>query len=141
MSDRSTIEEGIMRERLWIAIAGASGALAVIADAFAAHGARTEPLVADLMGGARYGLLHALALLAVVLMGTTGGRVGVAAARCLGAAGWCFAAGLVLFPGSLYLLGAGAPAAFAGLAPLGGMLFIAGWVALLLFALAPRPAA
>jgi uncharacterized membrane protein YgdD (TMEM256/DUF423 family) len=36
---------------------------------------------------------------------------------------------------------AGAPAAVASPAPLGGMLFIAGWLALLLFALAPRPAA
>jgi uncharacterized membrane protein YgdD (TMEM256/DUF423 family) len=129
-----------MRHQVWIAVAGFSGAVAVIADAFAAHSARSGPSAADLAAGARYGLLHALALMAVVLFATTGGRTGIMAARCLAAAGWCFVAGLLLFPGSLYLLGVGAPHVFGSLAPLGGVLLIAGWLALLLFALAPRPA-
>jgi uncharacterized membrane protein YgdD (TMEM256/DUF423 family) len=85
--------------------------------------------------------VHALALTAIVLLAATSGRAGVLAERCLATAGWCFLAGLLLFPGSLYLQGAGAPAVLGSLAPLGGILLIAGWLALLLFALAPRPAA
>jgi uncharacterized membrane protein YgdD (TMEM256/DUF423 family) len=135
-----------MRERLWIAIAGLSGATAVIADALAAHApliadnARRAAIATDLAAGARHGLFHALALLGVALLAVTGGRAaGVVASRCLGAAGWCFAAGVLLFPGSLYLIGAGAPPEFGRLAPLGGMLLIGGWLALLLFALTSRP--
>ncbi len=51
-------------------------------------------------------------------------------------AGWCFALALVLFPGSLYLLAAGAPAGIAWLTPIGGTLFILGWVLVALAALA-----
>jgi uncharacterized membrane protein YgdD (TMEM256/DUF423 family) len=129
------------RGQLWIAVAGLSGAVAVVADTLAAHVARNGPAAVEFNTGARYGLLHALALIAVALLAMTNGAAGAAAARFLGVAGWCFLGGLVLFPGSLYLLGAGAPAILGSLAPLGGILFIAGWLALMLFALAPRPAA
>src|SRR5260221_8027022 len=102
-----------MRGRLWIAIAGLSGAAAVIADALAANApliadnARRAAMATDLAAGARHGLVHALALLGVALLAVTGGRAaGGVASRCLDAAGWCFAAGVLLFPGSLYLLGA-----------------------------------
>jgi uncharacterized membrane protein YgdD (TMEM256/DUF423 family) len=130
-----------MRERLLIAIAALSGVAAVIADALAAHmtsAARTGPFAADLAAGSRHGLLHALALLVVVLIAATRIGASVVAQRCCAVAGWCFAVGLLLFPPSLYLLGAGAPAAFGYLAPLGGMLFIAGWLTLLLLALGER---
>lgn len=131
-----------MRERLWVAIAGLSGAAAVIADALAAHLLKEGPMAADLMTGARYGLLHAPALLGVALFAARGGLFGRgrAASQALVIAGWCFAVGLLLFPGSLYLLGAGAPAAWARLAPVGGMLFIAGWVALAVAAILGLPA-
>jgi uncharacterized membrane protein YgdD (TMEM256/DUF423 family) len=46
----------------------------------------------------------------------------------------------VLFPGSLYLLAAGVTPLIGRLTPLGGLAFIAGWIALLFTALAPRPA-
>jgi len=60
--------------------------------------------------------------------------------RWLGLCGWCLAGGLLLFPGGLYLLAMGAPAAVARLVPLGGVLFIAGWAALFAAAVAPRRA-
>lgn len=80
-----------------------------------------------------------MALISVNLIAARAGS-GVLARRSLAIAGWCFAGGLVLFPGSLYLLAAGAPAILGNLAPVGGALLILGWLALLLFALAPRQA-
>jgi uncharacterized membrane protein YgdD (TMEM256/DUF423 family) len=46
-------------------------------------------------------------------------------------AGLCFAAGTLLFCGSLYLLVATGARALGAITPLGGVLFIAGWIALL----------
>jgi len=131
-----------MRERLWIVIASLSGIAAINADAVAAHVVSDGPAAAGLIAGARYGLVHALALLGVALLLAMRGQHGRAglASHLLQAAGWFFAAGLLLFPGSLYLLAAGASPAFGRAAPVGGMLFMAGWLMLLVYALAPRPA-
>jgi uncharacterized membrane protein YgdD (TMEM256/DUF423 family) len=84
--------------------------------------------------------VHALALIAVALLSASGGRIGTWAQRSLAVSGWCFLAGVLLFPGSLYVLAAGAPPAWGSLAPMGGTLLIIGWLALLLFAVSPRPA-
>lgn len=127
-------------ERIWLALAGLSGAAAVGADAAARHLLAGDAYRLDLAAtGARYGLIHALALLGVALLAGRAQRG--APRRWLALAAWCFTGGLLLFPGSLYLLAAGAPAALARLAPIGGSLFIAGWAALAIAALAPRRAA
>jgi uncharacterized membrane protein YgdD (TMEM256/DUF423 family) len=121
-----------MIERLWLAIAALSGAIAVAADAAARHVLAGDGYRADLaLTAARYGLLHALALAAVVALSGWRGF-------WRSAAGWCFSAGLILFPGSLYALAAGGPPPVAHLTPIGGTLFILGWLALLLAALRPR---
>ncbi len=46
-------------------------------------------------------------------------------------AGWSFAAGVLLFSGSLYVLALGGPRWLGPVTPLGGLAFIAGWLALL----------
>lgn len=128
-------------ERVWIAIAGISGAAAVGADAAARHLLAGDAFGLDLVvAGARYGLAHAIALLGTAALMGGWGRMPASdvARRWLIVAGWCFAAGLLLFPGGLYLLAAGAPAFVARLTPIGGLAFIAGWVALVFAALAPR---
>ena len=126
-----------MIERIWIAIAGLSGAAAVTVDAAARHLLVGAAYQLDLAAtGARYGLIHALALLATAILRR--GLPLAASAHWLGLAGWCFTAGLVLFSGSLYLLAARGPAMVATLTPVGGVLFIAGWVALLVAALTLR---
>ena len=48
----------------------------------------------------------------------------------LRSAGWLFAAGLLLFCGSLYALALGAPGKTGMLTPIGGLCFILGWLAL-----------
>jgi uncharacterized membrane protein YgdD (TMEM256/DUF423 family) len=126
-------------ERIWLAIAGASGAIAVAVDAMARHLLAGDAARVDWAStGARYGLVHAVALVALV------GASRVDAAQSIGwplmAAGWCFVAGSVLFCGSLYLLAAGASFEVARAAPIGGSLFIVGWIAVLVAALRPRPA-
>ena len=70
---------------------------------------------------------HALALLACALWLPRGGRWTVAA-------GWCFAAGLLVFCGAVYGLGLGwwrIPSA----APIGGTTLVVGWVLLLIGAI------
>ncbi len=66
--------------------------------------------------GVRYQMFHALALIAVGLMGNAS------------AAGWCFLAGTVLFSGSLYAMSLTGAKWFGPITPLGGLLFLVGWV-------------
>jgi uncharacterized membrane protein YgdD (TMEM256/DUF423 family) len=123
-----------MRERIWILLAGLSGAAGVAAGAAARHGLAGDPRGLDLAEtGSRYGLIHAVALLALAALVT---RAAPGTGRLLLVlAGWCFALALVLFPGSLYLLAAGAPPETAWLTPVGGTLFILGWLLAALAAL------
>ena len=125
-----------MNERLFLAAAGLSGALSVGVDAVAVHRLADDAYRLGLATtAARYGLFHAVALIGVVALSRSG-RGGF----WLGAAGWLFVAGLVLFCGSLDLIAAGAPHAFATAAPWGGTAFIFGWVAILVAAFRPCPA-
>lgn len=116
-------------DRLFFSLGAASGALGVAAGAFGAHALKTQ-LAPDLLAvfdtAARYQMLHALALLASAWAVTRW------PGRPAHAAGLCFAAGTVLFSGSLYLLAATGARALGAITPLGGALFIAGWIALLL---------
>jgi uncharacterized membrane protein YgdD (TMEM256/DUF423 family) len=122
-----------MSGRVFLFVAGLSGAVAVGAEAAARHVLAADPRRLDYAAtGGRYALVHALALLAVVVL-TAQGSAG-AGRRWLALAGWCFAAGLVLFCGSLYLLALGAPMSVAAATPVGGLAFIAGWLGLALAA-------
>jgi uncharacterized membrane protein YgdD (TMEM256/DUF423 family) len=116
----------------WLFLAGLSGALAVIAGAFGAHGlqARLEPrLLASFTTAAHYHLIHAAAM-AIAAMAARG-----AAAPRATAAAMLFLAGTILFSGSLYALALSGIRAFAFVTPVGGVGFIAGWIMLALAAL------
>ena len=102
-------------------------ALAVGAGAFGAHGLKamlTPEMLAIWETAARYHAYHGLGLLAV----------GYAADRGLGRsarlAGALLLAGIALFSGSLYGYALTGTRALAMVTPLGGLCFIAGWVAL-----------
>ena len=113
-------------ERRFATLAGIFGALGVAAGAFGAHALRSrlEPdLLAVFETAARYQMYHALALFVAAWMS---GR-GIACARW---AGWSFTAGIVLFSGSLYALALTGVRTFGAITPLGGVAFIAGWIAL-----------
>ncbi len=113
--------------RFWLGAGAVSAALAVAAGAFGAHAlrARLDPgALAVFETGARYQMYHALALLAVAWLAERGGG-GVART-----AGWCFLGGTVLFSGSLYLLAVSGMGWLGAVTPLGGGLFLAGWLTL-----------
>jgi uncharacterized membrane protein YgdD (TMEM256/DUF423 family) len=105
------------------------GLSVVAAGAFGAHALRTR-LPADLLAvfetAARYQMYHALALLAAALLAAR------APSRAASAAGWLFAAGIVVFSGSLYALALTGIRVLGAITPLGGLCFLAGWFALAL---------
>jgi len=112
-----------------LAAAGLLLALATACGAFGAHALRGHlpPGRLELWDTAvRYHFLQALGLLGVGL--TLRSRD----TGMLRAAATLIAAGIVLFPGSLYALAFGAPRAYGALTPLGGLAWIIGWM---LFAL------
>jgi uncharacterized membrane protein YgdD (TMEM256/DUF423 family) len=122
-----------MAAMLWIRIGAISAALAVAAGAFGAHGLR-EMLAASgraetFETAVRYHMAHALALVAVGLLGLHAGR-----GTDLEVAGWSFLVGTVLFSGSLYGLSLSGPRWLGPITPLGGVAFIVGWIALALVA-------
>jgi uncharacterized membrane protein YgdD (TMEM256/DUF423 family) len=102
-------------------------ALAVGAGAFGAHGLKailSPEMLVIWETAARYHAFHGLGLLAV----------GYAADRGLGRsariAGTLLVLGIVLFSGSLYAYALTGTRALAMITPLGGVCFIAGWIAL-----------
>ena len=113
----------------WMGIAGILGALGVTLGAFGAHILRPVlPLQAMTIfdTAVRYHLVHTLALLAVGIL------LQIAPARTvwLTRAAWLFLAGLVLFSGSLYGLATTGINWLGAVTPLGGVAWIAAWLAL-----------
>ena len=121
--------------RLWLFIAGAGGAASVLAGAAAAHLADDAPKIATLLSnGALYGMIHAAALLA--LIGVAQGREPRRGAASF--AGWCFAAGIVLFSLGQFAHALTGIRQFAYLVPFGGTAFILGWTAVAILAFRRR---
>ena len=116
-------------DRIFATLGALSGFIAVGAGAFGAHGLKTR-LTPDLLTvfetAARYQMFHALALLAVAWAFTRW------PGRATAASGWCFVAGTVVFSGSLYLLALTGVRGFGAITPVGGVLFLAGWLLLAL---------
>lgn len=116
-----------MRQRVSAATAllvALTGASAVVFGAFGAHALRGvvgEAALATWHTGVEYHFWHALALLAAATCLPEG--------RARGVAVGLFVAGIVLFSGSLYALALGAPRVVGAITPLGGVAFIAGWIA------------
>ena len=115
----------------WSALTGAFGAatgfLAVAAGAFGSHAlkATLEPDLLEVFEtGARYQTLHALALVAVSLALTRDST------RALRWAAALFAAGQLIFPGSLYALALSGTRGWGAVTPLGGLCYLGGWLAL-----------
>lgn len=109
------------REGLLVGMAGAS---AVLLGAFGAHALKAVLDTAHLElwhTAVQYHFWHALALVASVLSGRGNARR---------IAMLAFAAGIVMFSGSLYALALGAARWVGIVTPFGGVAFIVGWIAL-----------
>lgn len=98
--------------------------LAVTLGAFGSHSLKAV-LAPDMLAvfetGVRYQMYHALALFAV---GWAAHQYPQASFHI---AGWLFAAGIVLFSGSLYVLALSGVRWLGAITPLGGLCFLAGW--------------
>jgi len=117
-------------DKTFLLLGAVAAFLAVALGAFGAHGlrARLSPeMMAVFQTGVQYHMYHALALILVSgIMGRMGGWL-------IQSAGWCFAAGIVFFSGSLYLLAVTGVTVLGAITPIGGLFFLIGW-ALLAFA-------
>lgn len=110
--------------QILIALGGLSAGLAVAAGAFGAHMLKAvleAPMLAVFETAARYQMYHALGLVAAGLSGE--------ALDCpqMARAGWSFAAGTLLFCGSLYGVSLLGIRWLGAVTPLGGLAFILGW--------------
>jgi len=114
--------------RFWslalVAVAGLLGAARVGAAAAAAHGPGGE----NLQTAANFLLLHA-SIVAALGVGARTPRTGFLVA------GTILAVGVVIFSGDLALRATTGAKLFDGAAPLGGLIMIAGWLALAVAAL------
>ncbi len=127
-----------MNPRFPLLAAGLLGAAGVVFGAFGAHGLRaflTERGMLEAWETAvRYELIHAVALLGTAAwLGTERGR------RAALRGSWAvrfWIAGVFLFSGSLYGLALGGPRWLGPVTPIGGLLLVAGWIAVVLAALA-----
>ena len=111
-----------------VVFAAFSGALAVTLGAFGAHGLRgkIEPrLMETFQTAGEYQMIHSVALLMVALMISHFGRT-----LALDISIYAFIGGIILFSGSLYGLALTELRWLGPVTPLGGLFFIAGWLAL-----------
>lgn len=108
-------------------------ALAVALGAFGAHALKqrtTDAVINIFETGVRYQFYHVFALLVVAVLCKD------FTSKWMLYAGWIFVGGIILFSGSLYLLTIvkilDKPALnwIGAITPLGGLLFITGWVSL-----------
>ena len=128
----------------WIKVGALVAALGVVLGAFGAYGldamltnkyagqtsvvlgeelSTAYKYLGDFKTAAYYQLLHALA---IVLVGI---QMAHRPRRMLTVAAWCFLLGIVFFSGSLYLLVLTGITSFGFVTPVGGLLLIGGWIA------------
>jgi uncharacterized membrane protein YgdD (TMEM256/DUF423 family) len=101
-----------------------SGFLAVALGAFGAHGLAdrlSERSLAIYHTAAQYQMYHALALIGLGLWGNW-------AQQTVNGPGWCWVVGTVIFAGSLYALALTDVKILGAITPIGGVLFLVGWI-------------
>ncbi|MGE4170511.1 MAG: DUF423 domain-containing protein [Candidatus Margulisiibacteriota bacterium] len=111
--------------KLWIRIAGVLGFLGVALGAFGAHALKATfsgDQTQVYQTAVHYQLVHCLALLAY---GVWAENKSVSAWPA-----WCFAGGIVVFSGSLYLLALTQIKWLGAITPMGGVMFLLGWIGL-----------
>lgn len=128
--------------RLIIA-SGFIGAFGVIAGAFGAHFLKSrlgETDLTTIKTGVLYLFVHVIGLVLIGIIGQVS-----PSSRWLKYAGISFIVGILFFSGSLFIIGTstltGFPVSAIGpITPVGGVLFITGWIALAVNGIVKRPA-
>ncbi|KDO35743.1 hypothetical protein SPRG_00504 [Saprolegnia parasitica CBS 223.65] len=120
----STKAMALASTSIWWKVGAVSGATAVLLGAFGAHGLKSRVSDPKLLKtwdtGAHYHLVHSLALLAVPF------------SRRPNLAGGLISTGIVFFSGSLYAIVLTDHKSLGMITPMGGLMFVAGWLSLLL---------
>jgi len=114
-------------DRTFMFVGALMGFVGVGLGAFGAHALRgrlSPDMLAIFETAVRYQMYHAIALLAVAAMMSRG------ESRAMLVAGWSFIAGILIFSGSLYALALTGVTMLGAITPIGGLAFLAGWVAL-----------
>lgn len=123
-----TLSERVVFQRM----AGALGAIGVLAGAFGAH-ALSQRLDPDMLKvfetGVRYHLYHVLALLAVSVAGER-----VWGSRWASRACTAWVVGIFIFSGSLYTLSITGIKWLGAITPIGGVALVLGWIFIVLSA-------
>lgn len=117
-------------------VAGAvNAAIAVMLGAFGAHALKdklSERYLAIWETAVQYQMFHALGLIAIGILASSS-ILGVSSQ--LNWAGYTMLAGIIIFSGSLYLLSLTGVGVLGAITPIGGVLFIIGWILLIIAAL------
>jgi len=121
-----------MTRKFILQIGALSGAVSVIIGAFGAHGLHELLIENDRLDvfetAVNYQFYHSLALLLVgILMRSDKNKF-------LSQSALLFAFGILIFSGSLYVLSVTNYTVLGAITPVGGVLFILGWLALFRFA-------
>ena len=111
-----------------ISLAAISGLVAVTLGAFGAHGLEntlSERMMEVWQTAVQYQFYHSLALLLVATI-----MLQVQPSRLLNAAAILFLLGIIIFSGSLYILALSGITWLGAITPIGGTLFMIGWIVL-----------
>ncbi len=116
-------------QKIFLCLASLLGSLGVIFGAFGAHYLKRilpESSLIIFETAVRYQMYHVFALIAVAwALGEFGSPLFLYS-------GWTFLFGILLFSGSLYLLALTRIGIFGAITPIGGVLFVAGWLLMFL---------
>ncbi|OFZ22815.1 MAG: hypothetical protein A2X94_11975 [Bdellovibrionales bacterium GWB1_55_8] len=112
----------------WILVGAASGFFTVAFGAFGAHALSQHLSQKGLQiyqTAVQYQMFHSLALIGFGLWASQNSTIQGFPAL----AGWFFASGILLFSGSLYALAITEIRTLGMITPIGGLFFLAGWIA------------
>lgn len=115
----------------WLLIAALSGFLCVAIGAFAAHGLSKVLELKELAWietGVKYQMFHTLAIMGIGIAQLC--RESLVANKMANVAAGSWVLGVLLFSGSLYALALGAGQFLVWVTPIGGTLFLIGWLCL-----------
>jgi len=122
------------QSRTFIAVAAFLGATAVVFAAYASHGLAqwaTPAQVSQVQLAAHYQLFHAITLLLTAVLRSVF-AVPTRSQRLLSISQYCFTLGILCFSGSLYCLVFLGSKLLVLMTPIGGLLLIFGWLAIII---------
>ena len=113
-------------QKILLSISGILGLLSVAIGAFGAHALKPileeNNRLANFETGVKYQFYHTIAIIVVALL------MDRYAEKMMVYAAYCFISGIIFFSGSLYILSLTNVTKWGAVTPIGGLLFIIGWV-------------